>query len=412
MDIERALISKVIQTRQAETVIARGIEIDHFADNESRDVWETVLDHMRRYKSPPSLEAVKTKHETFQLQLSQDALDYLIDQFIVAVKRRKAIEVGRDFMAAIDDPDRLPDIEVTALDMARNLTEIVPAPRASRYSEMEQRIDKYMERKESDDPMGIRMGVPTFDHETLGIQPHELVTVAAFLGTGKSTFMQHIFFEAYLQGKTPMLISLEMEAEALFRKWDVMATQVQYRALKALELGEGDIEKWKQVAEKASEAKPEKDIIVVDDIINCTPDRVLAETMRYKPDMIGVDFINVMRAPKMYNQMWERLLFIAYELKHNARVTKIPVVAAAQGNRQSAREGVTLDTVANSIGIAQASDICVALHQDEDDYEAKRMQLGLIKNRDGKKPNVVMHWEHDIMDFHEITPDEIMQRGV
>ncbi len=88
----------------------------------------------------------------------------------------------------------------------------------------------------------------------------------------------------------------------------------------------------------------------------------------------------------MYNQMWERLLFIAYELKHNARVTKIPVVAAAQGNRQSAREGVTLDTVANSIGIAQASDICVALHQDEDDYEAKRMQLGLIKNRDGKKP--------------------------
>jgi replicative DNA helicase len=92
-------------------------------------------------------------------------------------------------------------------------------------------------------------------------------------------------------------------------------------------------------------------------------------------------------------------------------VTKIPVIAAAQGNRASAREGVTLDTVANSIGIAQASDICIALHQDEDDYEAMRMQLGMIKNRDGKKPSVTMHWQHDTMNFYEIGVDELFTRN-
>jgi replicative DNA helicase len=136
----------------------------------------------------------------------------------------------------------------------------------------------------------------------------------------------------------------------------------------------------------------------------------MAETLRYKPDMVGIDFINVMRAPKQYQQMWERLLYIAYELKHNARVTKIPILAAAQGNRQSAREGVTLDTVANSIGIAQASDICIALHQDDDDIEAKKMQIKAIKNRDGKKPQTVMHWDHDIMNIYEITAGDLMRR--
>lgn len=410
MDYERALLAKTLQTRQLDKVVGRGIETQHFGDESCREVYDSAIEHWSKYKSAPSLKAIKEKHPKFSLEISEDSLEYVMDGFIKQVKRRQAIELGRDYMRQIDNPDAVEDIEIVALDMARSLMDVVPAPRAGRYSDMERRIERYLQKVDTDDKYGVTTGIPTFDDITLGIQPHELVSVAAYSNVGKSTFMQHQFFSAYMQGKTPMLVSLEMEQEALFRKWDTMAANVKYRALKALELGEGDLERWKRVAEKASKAKPEKDIIVVDDIRSCTPEKVLAETMRYKPDVVGVDFINVMQASRSHSQLWERMLYIAYELKHNARIMKIPVVVAAQGNRGSAKEGVELDNVANSIGIVQASDSMIALHRDEDDEIEKRMQVKLIKSRDSiRGVTTNLHWDLDKMEIRELKPTDMLK---
>lgn len=404
MDVERALLSKVIQTQAAEQIIARGIDLDHFSDNENREVWTFILDHLRRYKSPPSYDAVRQRHPDFRLEVTTDALDYLMDRFIQTVKRRLAIELGRSYRDAIDDPDRVAEIELIALEMARTLTEAVPSPSVGRFSDVHSRIAEYNRKKEAGEVMGILTGFPTFDNLTLGIQPHEFVVIMAFLGVGKSTMMQRIFYEVYLQGKTPMMMSLEMDAQSLLRKFDSMATQIRYWALKALELGEGDMREWEQLAERADAARHEKDIIIIDDVGGCTVDKVLAETIRYKPDLVGIDYVGLMDAPRgVQGKSWEKVTYITRALKSNARSLRIPILAAAQANREGGRGEIAITHTAEALSIARDCDMMIGLQQDEEQYENKTMEALLLKNRDGKRGRAELHWDLDIMDIHERT---------
>lgn len=409
MDIERRLISKAIQSQAVENVISRGIESDHFADNECRNVWEFITDHMRQYKSAPSSDIVREQFRDFSFELTTDTLDYLTDRFVKDVKRRLAIQLGREYRDAIDDPDEVENIEVRALEMARQLTEVVPSPKVTRFSEMDQRIREYERKLAAGEVSGIKMGIPTFDNLTLGIQPHEYVTIAAFLGVGKSTMMQHMFYQAYLQGKTPLLISLEMEASAIMRKFDVMATSVQYHAMKALELDDEDKYHWEEVAELASSNRHERDIIVIDDIRHPTVDDVMAATIRYKPDIVGVDYVGMMDAPRGSSATsWEKLTHITRGLKSNARTLKVPIVAAAQGNRDFAKEGANLWNLAQSISVGQDSDIVIGLQRDEDMIERDQMEAILMKQRDGiSGKSVIMNWKLDTMDIRERTTGDI-----
>lgn len=402
MDVERALISKVVQTGAAEKVVSRGIEPDHFADEECREVWSSITKHIRKYKSAPSADALRNMHEDFRMEVTQDALDYVIDRFVQQVKRRLAIDLGRAYRDAIDDPERVQDIELIALEMARTLTEVVPSPAVSRFSDMEMRIEQYRQKLEAGDVYGLLTGFETLDELTLGIQPHEFFVVMAFLGVGKSTMMQRIFYQVYLQGKTPMMISLEMDADSLLRKFDAMATNVRYWALKALELGEGDIEKWERVAELADADRHERDIIVVDDIRGCTVDKVLAETIRYKPDLVGIDYVGLMDAPRgVQGKSWEKLQYITRALKTNARSLRIPVLAAAQANREGARGDLSVVHTAEALSVARDCDIMLGLQQDDEQYENQEMEGIILKNRDGKRGRFLCHWDLDVMNIYE-----------
>src|SRR4051812_44224445 len=127
MDTERALVSKVIHTGEIETVISRGIQEDHFADEECKEVFEALIRHVRRYKTPPSVKAIKEKFPEFELEISKDSTAFLIDQFVIKVKRRFANESILMLDEAADDPEKAKDIDIHFLDVARQLATIVPS---------------------------------------------------------------------------------------------------------------------------------------------------------------------------------------------------------------------------------------------------------------------------------------------
>lgn len=400
-DVERTLLAKAFQSGEFLDLVTRGIESDHFADPDCRELFEYAQHFMRVHVEPPTLKIVKEEFPDFSAPLAQGPLTYHMERFILQVKERMAIELVRDYHDAIEDPEQLVDIELRALEMARALTEVIPSPRASRYSEADLRIKEYERRLKAGEVHGTFLGIPTLDKETLGIQPHEMVVVAAYLGVGKSTLMQHIAYSAYLQGKTVLYISLEMEAEAILRKIDVMATNVKYHAMKALELEAGAKDQWKRVAERAHNDRHERDIIVRDDISNCTVDHVMAETLRHKPDLVLIDYLELMSTPRgVQTQHWEAVSFTGVGLKQNARVLKIPVITAAQLNRDAGKGDVSLANVSHQ-SVGKHSDLIIGLAQDEEKQERQEMDVVLLKNRDGKKARCTMRWSLETMDIGE-----------
>lgn len=403
MDVERSLVSRIIATGEIENVIARGIDEDHFADEECQEVYGYAITHLKKYKGAPSMKAVKDKFPSFEPELGEDSIDYLIDRHIVNVKRRLANEALMSLAEAAEDPERAEEIDIEFLDISRQLATVVPTTAVARFSDMHKRIDQYRKDKAEGNQWGIRMGIPALDEKTFGIQPHELIVCAGWQGTGKSTLMQHISFSGYLQGKKILFVSLEMDRGPLLRKFDTMAVDMSYRQLKGLELDDDAIERWEKWADDAEHDRDHgKDIVIIDRIGSRTATGVYAETIRHKPDLVVVDYISLLETGRTgAEKHWQQIGQISRELKLNAQTLGIPVVAAAQTNRDSVKEGVKLETIAFSSAIGMDADIVLGLMQDEDMKAEEKMEVVMVKNRDGAPGKAVMDWAMDTMQFGE-----------
>ena len=399
MDVERALVSKIISTGQIEEAVAKQIRPEHFADDGCREVYEYVVDHVRQFKTPPSLEAAKDDLPDFEWLFTQDALDYLIKKQSILVKRRMADDLVVELAKACDDPERAEQIDLEFIDAARQLATAVPSASVSRFSDMDKRIEKYERDKKEGNKAGIPFGFPTLDELTFGIQDHELVALSAFTGVGKSTFIMKFASNCWVQGYTPLYISLEMEASQILRKIDALIAGLDYKALKGMELPSDQMKDWVKLAEEARNSKA--DIPIIDSIRHCTVDHVYAEMTRHAPDVCIVDFVQLMKASRYGGQKWQDMEEVAYGLKEIARVSKIPIVIAVQTNRLGAKEGADLSNVGSGIAISQASDILIGMHQDVDMRERKDMELRLQKNRDGKLAIINSLWDHDTLEFRE-----------
>lgn len=398
MDYERLLINKVATTCNIEPLLLSGIREEHFDEenDKHRLIFSYMAEYFKTYKTSPSIETLKLKFPDHLFEINSNSIEYLKDEFLKVVKKRYAKAALYDLADAANNPELVGDIDSLFLEKSRELAQIVPSQQMSKFSHMDDRILRYEAGDDYSD--GIEMGIPDFDFVTAGIQPHEYVTITGYTGVGKSTLAQWILFNAYQQGKTPMYISLEMEANALLRKWDTMMMQFEYHRLKRQTLHEEDIVKWK---EKAVEVRNNpNDILIMDDVRGCTVDRVFAELTRYQPDILCIDYISLMDTQRSVGgQMWEKMVYLTKSLKQTARTLKIPIIGVAQTNRSSYQTGAQMDNVAFSQSIVNDSDIILGLHSDDEMKENNQMKVRLLKNRDGQTGEVDLLWKMKTMTF-------------
>jgi replicative DNA helicase len=281
-------------------------------------------------------------------------------------------------------------IDEIFLDKAKDLAQIVPSSNISKFSQMQSRIDSYRERKEQGIQIGIPFGIPKLDELTLGLQSHQYVTIAGFTGVGKSTLGMVLSVHHYLEGANPMIISLEMDEEEIYRKLDAIAVGIKQHAIKEMTLSPNEMKKWEKWADRAEKAA--NDIIVVD-VDFATPEKVYAETARWNPDVVVVDYVQLMSAPNHFKQTWEKVGYVSQMLKMQARQLRIPVYGIAQTNAEGMTEGANLGNLGGSKDIGKHSDIVIGLKQDETMYEMDRMDINVVKNRAGPKGHFSMLWD-------------------
>jgi replicative DNA helicase len=273
-------------------------------------------------------------------------------------------------------------------------------------SDMELRIREYERMQAQGRLPGVPFYFRSLDSWTGGIQPHEFIAVSGFSGLGKSTFLIVLAFNQWLNGHNVLFISLEMEAKAILRRFDAMAAGLDYWKLKQLGLPEVALDTWRETAAKI--ARQQCDIAVIDSISDCTPQHVVAETIRHQPDVVFIDYLGLMKSIRSTKSMalWQMISDITHDLKQSTRELGIPMVAAAQANRSGAKDGAEMDNIGSSISIVQDADIVIGLHADEEMRARKLMEIRLLKNRDGKLGDFTALWDHDRNLFREETGAE------
>lgn len=405
MDLERVLISKILYTGQVEAALSRSITTEHFYDDECRELYEYIVDHARRYKSTPSLDAVKHDRPAFEFIQTPETIEWVVDRFTNQVKRKVANEMLIELSHAADDRDRSENIDLEFLEVAQNLILALPTGKIEKFSDAEKRIERYEERKAKGKPPGIPYGYPTLDRKLGGLRPHELVTVLGFTNVGKSTLLRSFAFNFWMEGYTPLFFSLEMEAEDVFESFDAMAAQLDYEKLRQLQLDEEHMKNWRAFAKEVQKRAEKVDIPIIDSMHRITPEQVYAETLRHKPDVVIIDYVGLMRSSQMNRgaKRYQQIAEITQDLKINARMLKTPIIMAAQTNRSAAKDGAELENVADGISIAQDSDTVIGMFQDEDMERDHEMELRVNKSRRGPRPRFKVIWRHETQEFREKT---------
>lgn len=390
-DYENQLLSKAIQTGHVEELIVRSVGVDHFTDNDNKEVWEFALGYFRKYKKSPAFETMREQFPDYNWSISSEPLDFIFDKFETTVTTRKAQHKVERLAEYIDEggEEQLRKLPELFLDEARDLARSVPSTKISRFSSMSERIEQYYARKEAGLTMGLPYGIPALDEITLGLHPHQYITIAGWTGTGKSWLALILALNHYTEGATPMLVSLEMDEEEVHSRLDAIAVGIKQQAIKGGNLTATEIERWQEYAEKAEQIK--NDIIVVD-VDFATVEKVYAETARWQPDVVFVDYIQLMLAPKYLRNSWERVGYISQMLKAQARQMRIPIYGLAQSNVDSADQGARLTNLAGSKDIGKHSDLVLGMFQDENMKEKNRMEINVEKNRSGPSGDTIALW--------------------
>ena len=281
----------------------------------------------------------------------------------------------------------------------------------------------YLEKLNRDkkDVPGLRTGFTMLDSMTAGLQPAELIIIAARPSMGKTAFALNIAENVALREKKAVaMFSLEMSKEALMLRLLCSAAQVNSHEVRKGIIATKDWSKLTTVAQKFSEAQ-----IFIDDSPGISVLELRARARRLANElkiqgkelaMILIDYIQMMRGsagrPESRQQ---EMADISRSLKGLARDLNCPVVALSQLSRkpeEKGREGKPqLSDLRESGAIEQDADVVGFIYRegyykrDDPDLERKATLI-LAKQRNGPTGEINLTFRRECTRFENATAME------
>jgi replicative DNA helicase len=242
-------------------------------------------------------------------------------------------------------------------------------------------IERLYEKKEL--VTGVPTGFLDLDRLTAGLQPSDLVIIAARPSMGKTALALNIAAYAAIEAEPRVgvaFFSLEMSKEQLVLRMLCAEGRVDSSKARAGFLGERDFPKLAQAAARLSEAP-----IFIDDSSDTSPIVLKAKCRRLMRErnanlgLIVVDYLQLMRSARPGESREKEIAEISRSLKALAKELKVPVIALSQLNRQVETRPDRRPLLADlreSGAIEQDADVIAFIYRDE------------MYHRDSKEPGV------------------------
>lgn len=270
-----------------------------------------------------------------------------------------------------------------------------------------EKIDRLRERE------GRLTGLATeyydFDDMTGGLQPGELVIIAARPSMGKTTFALNLTERVSNFGKGIAFFSLEMSNQQVIQNMLCCRAQIDGGAMRK---GRITDQQYKRLQEEA--AKLYETPIFIDDTpgISITQLRAKARRLKQKHgvDMIVVDYLQLMTGGGRFESRQQEISAISRGLKSVARELSVPVLALSQLNRDVENRDdhrPRMSDLRESGAIEQDADVILLLHRDDyfNPTEENRglAQIIIAKQRNGPTGEVALRFFREFMRFENYT---------
>jgi replicative DNA helicase len=237
---------------------------------------------------------------------------------------------------------------------------------------------------------GIPTGFEKLDHMTSGLQPSDLIIVAARPGLGKTSFCLNIAAHAAIENRTPVgIFSLEMTRDQLMLRMLSSRAKVNYSNIRSGYIKDEELAKLVNAADIFRQSK-----IYIDDTAAIGVLELRAKTRRQKREkgleLIIVDYLQLMRGSGGRMETREReIAEISGSLKALAKELSIPVIAVSQLSRQTearADRRPQLSDLRESGALEQDADVVIFIHR-ADAYKKPEERDGIAEIIMGKQRN-------------------------
>jgi replicative DNA helicase len=219
---------------------------------------------------------------------------------------------------------------------------------------------------------GLVTGVPTgfvdLDEMTSGLQPSDLVLVAARPSMGKTSFVLNV--AQHVGTSTDMtvgLFSLEMSKEQLFMRMLTSEARIDAHRFRSGYLSEKDYGRLSHALGTLAEAR-----VFIDDTASIGVLEMRAKARRLKAEhglhLLVIDYIQLMQGRGRFESRQQELASISRSLKGLAKELNVPIVALSQLSRAPETRSdhrPQLSDLRESGALEQDADVVMFIYREE-----------------------------------------------
>lgn len=236
---------------------------------------------------------------------------------------------------------------------------------------------------------GMPTGLTDFDQMTSGLQPADLIILAARPSMGKTAMALGFAEHAAVRCKKAVAVfSMEMSASQLAFRLLSSIGRINAQRLRTGDLEDAD---WPRVTTAISTLRQAP--IFIDDTPSLSPGELRARARRMKREhdlgLIVIDYLQLMAVPGTRENRATEISEISRSLKALAKELNVPVIALSQLNRsleQRADKRPVMADLRESGAIEQDADVIVFIYRDEY-YNKESPDKGLAEVIIGKQRN-------------------------
>ena len=247
---------------------------------------------------------------------------------------------------------------------------------------------------------GIATGFVDLDYQMAGLQPSDLILIAARPSMGKTAFVLNIAqYVAIHSQQTTAIFSLEMSKEQLVNRMFSLESRVDAQKLRSGNLTDAD---WEMLIEGAGNVGRSK--LIIDDTPGISISELRSKCRKYKLEhdlkLIIIDYLQLMSGSGRHSESRQQEISdISRSLKALARELNVPVVALSQLSRaveQRPDHRPMLSDLRESGAIEQDADVVMFIYRDDyynKDSEMKGIsEIIVAKQRNGPIGTVNLVW--------------------
>ena len=413
MDLQQALLAKIIRDRDLATAVNARITPEFFNDEQWRTVYEYLLKHWRKFSTAPDLDSVKHDFPSHEWPVLDQDISYYIHGLLQ--RRKKAIlteglNAAATFLHSENDPESIDSMETTLRDsLMRVRLETSPTLDvnfAEGGGEVSARLDQ--RRKNPGYLRGISTGVRGIDYVTGGLQPEQLIVIIGLPKAMKSSTLLWMAMNVHAEAKRPLFLGFEMSNVEQEDRLTSLYGSVGLSDVMNGTLTLNQLRQIRTALQRLTETNTAF-ICSVDMANAMTVSGIQAKILEYDPDVVLIDGAYLMQSelPKAEPGSPQALADIARNLKKLAQAQRIPIVVTTQADQGRSRRGLTAASAMYTQAWRQSADVLLGVERldpEADDFGQVMVRFKVLASRSGPRAETLLAWNWSQGTVHEVDP--------